>query len=159
MKVEYVSPFAEASIKVVANLVNSQPERGALSARSKLFTSQQINLVCGISGQVEGLVMYGMPSNTADKIVSKMIGRPVSTLDQAAASALAEFGNMISEQSALLLADQGFICEITSPTIIRGTNVSVTALETPALVIPINIPKIGVLEINVSLQEQAKLAA
>ncbi|MBC8063771.1 MAG: chemotaxis protein CheX [Chlorobia bacterium] len=159
MKVEYVSPFAEASINVLAKLIDCRPERGNLSARSQLSTSQQINLVCSITGQVEGLVIYGMSTMTADKLVSKITGEPVAVFDQASASAIAEFGNMISGQSASLLTDQGFNCDITPPTIIRGTNVSVTALDTPALVIQMNIPNIGLLEINVSLQERKKLAA
>ncbi len=157
MKVEYVSPFAEASVNVFSTLINCKPERGQLSARPQMFTSQQINIVCGITGQVEGLVIYGMSMITADKIASKMIGETVVTFDQLAASAIAELGNMISGHSAALLVAQGFNCDITPPTIIRGTNVSVTTLDIPALVIPMNLPDIGLFEINVSLQERTRL--
>lgn len=159
MKVEYVSPFAEAAVNVFTTLINCAPERGSLSARPQMFTSQQINIVCGITGQIEGLVIYGMSMITADKIASKMIGAPVVTFDQLAASAIAELGNMISGHSAALLMSQGFTCDITPPTIIRGTNVSVTTLDIPALVIPMNLPEIGAFEINVSLQERMRMAA
>lgn len=159
MKVEYVSPFAEACVNVFTTLINCIPERGNLSARPQMFTSQQINIVCGITGRVEGLVIYGMSMITADKIASKMIGAPVVTFDQLAASAIAELGNMISGNSAALLAAQGFTCDITPPTIIRGTNVSVTTLDIPAIVIPMNLPDVGLLEINVSLQERLRAAA
>lgn len=159
MKAEYIRPFAHASINVLSQLIGTRPERGQISVRPELHTSQQVNLVCSVIGEVEGLVIYGMPTSTADKIVSKILGVAVTAFDQAAASALAEFGAKISGQSASMLADQGFICEIASPTIIRGTNVSVTTLDTPALVIQINLPSLGLLEINVSLQERTKLAA
>jgi chemotaxis protein CheX len=159
MKVEYVSPFAEASVHVFDMLIGCKPERGALSARPQVFTSQQINIVCGITGLIEGLVIYGMSMTTADAIAAKMIGSPVSGFDQLAASAIAELGNMVSGHSASLLAAQGYTCDITPPTIIRGTNVSVTTLGIPALVIPMNVPQIGLFEINVSLKERAKLAA
>lgn len=154
MKVQYVSPFAEAAVKVFETILGGSPERGALSARPQLFTTQQINIVCGVTGAVEGLVIYGMSMITADKIASKMIGAPVVTFDQLAASAIAELGNMISGNSLALLAAQGYVSDITPPTIIRGTNVKITTLDIPALVIPLQLRDLGSFEINVSLQER-----
>lgn len=161
MKVQYVSPFAEAAVSVFETLIGIKPERGQLSARPQMFTSQQINIVCGITGAVEGLVIYGMSMITADKIASRMIGAPVVTFDQLAASAIAELGNMISGHSAAGLQAQGYMCDITPPTIIRGSNVSVTTLDIPALVIPLVLADLGHFEINVSLQERrvAQVAA
>jgi chemotaxis protein CheX len=159
MKVEYVSPFAEASISVMQMVLNMTPERGALSARPQIFTTQQINVVCGITGDVAGLVIYGMSMVTADRIASKMIGAPVVTFDGLAASAIAELGNMISGNSMALLSGQGFRCDITPPTIIRGSNVKITTLNIPALVIQLKLPDLGEFEINVSLQEKVRLAA
>jgi len=159
MKVQYVSPFAEAAVSVCEMLLGMSPERGQLGARPQLFTTQQINIVCGITGQVEGLVIYGMSMITADKIASKMIGAPVATFDQLAASAIAELGNMISGNSAGLLAAQGYLCDITPPTIIRGTNVKITTLDIPALVIPLHLRDVGTFEVNVSLQERQRAAA
>jgi chemotaxis protein CheX len=159
MKVEYVSPFAEASVSVMQMVLNMTPERGALSARPQIFTTQQINVVCGITGDVAGLVIYGMSMVTADRIASKMIGAPVVTFDGLAASAIAELGNMISGNSMALLSAQGFRCDITPPTIIRGSNVKITTLNIPALVIQLKLPDLGEFEINVSLQEKVRLAA
>lgn len=159
MKVQYVSPFAEAAVNVFETLIGVKPDRGSLSARPQIFTTQQINIVCGITGPVEGLVIYGMSMITADKIASRMIGAPVVTFDQLAASAIAELGNMISGHSASRLAAEGYNCDITPPTIIRGTNVSVTTLDIPALVIPLVIGDLGSFEINVSLQERRQAVA
>ena len=123
MKVEYVGPFAEAAVSVMKMVLGTTPERGQLSARPQIFTTQQINIVCGITGMVEGLVIYGMSMVTADRIASKMIGAPVVTFDGLAASAIAELGNMISGNSLALLASKGFNCDITPPTIVRGGSV------------------------------------
>ena len=70
MKVEYISPFVESSMNVFETLMNMTPERGKLSARPQIFTSQQVNIVCGIAGDVEGQVIYGMSIVAADKIAS-----------------------------------------------------------------------------------------
>ncbi len=156
MKVQYVSPFAEAALNVFQMLVSITAERGQLSARPQMFTTQQVNVVCGITGNIEGLVIYGMSMVTADRLASKMIGQPIVTFDQLAASAIAELGNMISGNAASVLATQGFSVDITPPTIIRGSNVKITTLDIPSLLIPMEIGDIGTLEINVSLQESRK---
>lgn len=159
MKVEYVSPFAEGAVNVFSMLIGVTAERGKLSARPQIFTSQQMNIVCGITGDVEGLVIFGMSMATADRIASKMIGSPVVTFDQLAASAIAELGNMISGNSLQLLSKSGFTCDITPPTIIRGTNVKVSTIDIPALTIPLVLPELGEFEINVSLKQRVRAAA
>jgi chemotaxis protein CheX len=95
----------------------------------------------------------------ADRIASEMLGSPVVTFDQLAASALAELGNMISGNSMTLLAGQGYTCDITPPTIIKGSNVKIATLDTPALVIPMRLADIGEFQINVSLKERVRRAA
>jgi chemotaxis protein CheX len=158
VKVQYVNPFAQGALSVIQQVLATEPERGALSARPQLFTTQQINIVCGITGPIEGLVIYGMSMITADKIASRMIGAPVVTFDQLAASAIAELGNMISGTAMSLLANEGFRCDITPPTIIRGTNVRISTLDIPAIVIPLQLKEIGMVEVNVSLQERRRAA-
>lgn len=159
MKVEYVSPFVQGAMNVMQMLLNVVPERGTLSARPQVFTTQQVNIVCGITGAIQGQVIYGMSVTTADRIASLMLGSTVVTFDQLAASAIAELGNMISGNSLTALAASGFQCDITPPTIIRGSNVKITTLDIPALVIPLKLEGIGNFEINVSLQERVRSMA
>ena len=154
MKVEYITPFVSGSATVLEQLVGVKPERGKLSARPQMFTAQQLNIVCGITGDITGQVIYGMTMSTANAIAGKMIGQEVKAFDQLAASAIAELGNMISGNSATLLTEQGYACDITPPTIIKGANVKITMTDAPALVIPVTIADIGDIEVNVSLRER-----
>lgn len=153
MKVEYINPFVQASMSVIEMMLGLTPVRGNLTARPEVFTTQQVNIVCGVTGGIQGQVIYGMSMMTADKIASRMLGQPVVTFDKLAASAIAELGNMISGNSITLLASAGFTADITPPTIIRGSNVKITTLDIPAIVIQMNIPEVGLLEINVSIKE------
>lgn len=159
MKVEYVTPFVSGSTRVLEQVMNLKAERGKLSARPQMFTAQQLNIVCGITGDVAGQVIYGMSMATANQVAGMMIGQPVKTFDQLAASAIAELGNMISGNSATLLTEQGYDCDITPPTIIKGANVKISTTDAPALVIPVLIGDYGELEINVSLRERERRAA
>jgi len=160
MKVEYVGPFVSGAISVLTTLLGKESERGALSARPTLFTSQQVNVICGVTGVIEGQVIYGMSVQTADKVASGMIGQTIVTFDALAASAIAELGNMISGNSISGLAAAGFACDITPPTIIRGNNVKISTMHAPALVVPIKVADIGEIEITICLKEKvARVAA
>lgn len=154
MKVQYINPFVCAAFSVIETLINIKPEKGALTARPTLFTSQQCNVITGVTGQIEGQVLYGMSLITADKMASAMLGQPVRTFDQLAASAIGELGNMISGNASTALAEAGFHCDITPPSIVRGTNVKISTLNIPALVVPVMLPDIGQVEIIVCLQEK-----
>ncbi len=159
MKIEYVSPFIEASIQAMQDLVHATPQRGKLSARPQVFTTQQVNIVCGITGDIEGQIMYGMSIISADKIASVMLGSTVITFDQVAATAIADLGTKMAQHSTERLLEQGFHCQITPPTIVKGSNVKISTLDIPALVIPLTLPGIGEMEINLSIQASARKIA
>jgi chemotaxis protein CheX len=153
LKVEYVNPFVTASFNVIEMVLGTKPSKGQLAMRPAVFTSQQCNVITGVTGKIEGQVIYGMSLITADKVASQMLGQPVRTFDQLAASAIAELGNMITGNAMALLSEAGFVCDITPPSIVRGTNVKITTLTIPALVIPVCID-LGSIEMTVSLQER-----
>jgi chemotaxis protein CheX len=151
MRVEYINPFIEASFSVMEMVLGNRPQKGDLAMQPASFTSQQCNIVCGVTGQVQGQVIYGMSLAVADKIASTMLGQPIKVFDQLAASAIAELGNMISGNAMSKLSEIGYVCDITPPTIIRGTNVKISTLSIPAIVIPLTTEQ-GDLSITVGLQ-------
>ena len=110
MKVEYVMPFVQASMNVMQQVMSVSPERGQLCARPEVFTSQQLNIVCGITGDIQGQVIYGMSMTTADKVASSMIGQTIVQFDQLAASAIAELAAVVSLRDSG--ANQGALVSI-----------------------------------------------
>ena len=151
MKAEYINPFVVASFSVLETVLSNKPVKGELAMQPATFTSQQCNVVCGVTGQVQGQVIYGMSLAVADKIASTMLGEPIKVFDQLAASAIGELGNMISGNAMLHLSEAGWVCDITPPTIIRGTNVKISTISIPAIVIPITLEQ-GELSVTVGLQ-------
>ena len=151
MKAEFINPFVTAGIQVLESVIQSIPDPGQLAVRSATFTTQQVSIVIGVTGAVEGNVVYGMPLVTATKIAAAMASTPIMTFDEMAGSAIAELGNMVSGNAATMLSEAGYECEITPPTLIRGSDVEV-ATSTPALVVPL-YTDFGKVEINVALQE------
>ena len=157
MKVELVEPFVRAGFLVIETVLNNRPMRGTLSMRRMVATTQQISIELGIDGVVCGNVIYGMSMTTAQKIASMMIGMPLASMDDMAWSAISELSNMITGRAAQLLNDNGYECDISTPSIIKGWNVEVS-MAVPALVVPM-VTMCGSLEINAALYETAQQAA
>lgn len=151
MKVEYINPFLTGASSVLEIVLGEAPVKEGLSAQSSSFTSEQCNVVCGVTGQAQGQVIYGMSLTTADKIASHMLGESIKTFDALAASAIAELGNMISGGAMGKLAEAGYVCDITPPALIRGSKVEISTLNIPAIVIKLRT-NMGQLTITVSLQ-------
>lgn len=155
MRVEFVDPFINAGFSVLQQLVQDNPERGALSMRALTFTTQQVTIVTGVNGEVEGSVLYGMSLITAQKIASAMICQPLAAMDDMAWSAISELGNMITGNAAQLMYDSGYKCDITPPSVMRGMNIEIST-AVPALVVPLST-QFGRLEINVALAEAVSM--
>lgn len=151
MKVEYINPFLTGATSVLEIVLGETPARQGLSVQPQIFTSEQCNVVCGVTGQAQGQVIYGMSLTTADKIASHMLGEPIKTFDALAASAIAELGNMISGSAMGQLSEAGYVCDITPPAIIRGSKVEISTLSIPAVIIKLDT-NMGPLSITVSLQ-------
>jgi len=132
-------------------IVTNKPESGELAVRSAVFTTQQVSIVIGVTGAIEGQAVYGMSLVTATRLAAAMSGTLEMTFNEMAASAIAELGNMISGQATTLLAESGHNCNITPPTIIKGRDIEL-CMSTPALVVPLYID-CGKIEINVALKE------
>jgi chemotaxis protein CheX len=153
MKVEFINPFLTAGSEVLIQLIGGEAALGQLALRTVMFTTQEISILVGVSGQIEGQVIYGMSQVSASKIASAMMGNEQMAFDEMAASAVSELGNIISGNAMNLLCEANYICEMTPPTIVRGVNVEV-ATRVPALMVPLQT-RCGKIDINVALNEHA----
>jgi chemotaxis protein CheX len=153
MKVEFIEPFVGAAFSVLETVTGERPVRGQLALRTSTFTTQQITIVAGVNGEVEGVALYGMSLVTAMKIAGAMMASQVSELDDMALSAISELGNMITGNAITMLSRNGYDVDITPPSVIKGTQVEMST-RIPALVVPVNTP-FGSIEVNVALAESA----
>ena len=70
MKIEIVNPFITGAVHVLVEYIGSEMEQGQLAVRTAIFTTQQVSIIVGVSGEVRGEVIYGMSPVTATKIAS-----------------------------------------------------------------------------------------
>jgi len=87
----------------------------------------------GFVGKVNGLVYLCMPEAFGRKLACAMLGMDISELmmsgTEALNDAIGEITNMTVGGFKNSLADVGFPCKLTVPTIVRGTGLSVRSIK------------------------------
>lgn len=158
MQVEFIQPFALAAMHVLEAELGAGVERGKLSVQHEEFTTQEVTVLIGITGQVEGSVLYGTKRETVNRMVSVMMGESHEEFDDTSRSAIAELGNVISGQAAALFEQQGVNCSISPPNLIVGEGTQLSSVGIPRLIIPLNT-ELGVVELAVSLRDKTTRSA
>lgn len=153
MKAEFLNPFVYAAMKVLsseAGLKKWAPDKPYLLRVDS--TRHAVNVVVGVVGVVQGLVIYGMDLAVAKGLVSAMAGAPLSMSDPMAESAIGELGNLITGLASGLLEENGHPCRISPPAIVRGTAVRIAAISIPVVAVPITT-ELGEIRIYLGLGE------
>jgi chemotaxis protein CheX len=87
----------------------------------------------GFGGKINGLVYLCMPDEFAHTIAGRMLGMDAAELSQsgneAVTDAIGEITNMSVGGFKNALADMGFPCKLTIPTIVRGRGLSVNSIR------------------------------
>ncbi len=158
MKVEFINPFVKAAIDVLRSELGGEVGRGKLHLETSANSSHDVAVMIGLTGEAQGVVLYGMPLATARNIVGKMMGQDCQEFDALAQSGIAEMGNVITGLASRGLAESGYSCNITPPTLIVGKNTMIGTLDIPRLVLPLTT-ECGVVEIHLALREMAAASA
>jgi chemotaxis protein CheX len=149
MKAEYINPFLEAARIVIEQMINVRPTTGQLGVKDVKFVEKYIWIQIGITGQMQGDIVFGLHEEVALKLVSAMMGGYVLTeMDEMGQSAISELGNMISGNASTMLYNQGVIIDITPPKVVHSANAA-GFVPKKALTIPLIIDGIGELDIQV----------
>lgn|SRR5690625_4431184 len=158
MQAEFIQPFAVAAKHVLEAELGADVERGKLSVQHEDFTTQEVTVLIGITGQVEGSVLYGTKRETVNRMVAVMIGEEHPEFDDTSRSAVAELGNVISGQAAAIFEQNGVNCSISPPNLIVGEGTQLSSVGIPRLIIPLNT-ELGIIELAVSLRDKKSRTA
>lgn len=153
MDIQYINSFISGLINVSGMLGIGELQRTNLSKKEKLQTDQDVNIIIGLAGGLQGNVVLSMYEATARNIASIMMGgMPVEQFDLIPRSALCELANMIAGNSVSNLEQIGVLVNITPPTLINGTNLVTMISQVETLVIQFS-SNAGSLEMNVAIEE------
>ncbi|MFK7693730.1 chemotaxis protein CheX [Paenibacillus sp. HJGM_3] len=149
MKAEYINPFLESARIVLEQLIQVRPTTGQLGIKDVKFVEKYIWIQIGMTGQMQGDIVFGLHEEVALKLVSAMMGGyTITEMDELTKSAISELGNMISGNASTILYNQGVRVDITPPKLVESIH---AAGFTPkkALTIPLIMEQIGELNIQV----------
>jgi chemotaxis protein CheX len=149
MKAEYINPFLESARMVIEQMIQIRPSTGQLSIRDIKFADNHVWIQIGISGHMNGDVVFGLSESVALRMISAMMGGYVITeIDEMGRSAISELGNMISGNASTMLYNQGVYVDITPPRIME-THFTSSFGARRALAVPLIMEGIGEMEIQV----------
>lgn len=157
LKVEFISPFVTATIKVLESETGRQisVQKGQLTIETSSHTCQDVTVLIGVIGAVQGVVMYGMSERTSKNIVSALLNERVVVFNEMVESAIAEMGNVITGIASADLEKAGYASTLAPPTVITGRGVIISTINIKRLQIPL-ITEYGEIEIGVALRENRK---
>ncbi len=136
LNAEHINPFLMAAKKVLQDMcfVEIAIQKPVLKEAS--FSADCRVIIIGVTGEMRGQVLIGMTEENACAIASKMCMMEVKAIDDFAASALSELGNMIMGNAATVFSSNGIGIDITPPTLSHG-EVSFTSTYTKTLCVPL----------------------
>ena len=155
MKEEYVNSFLVPARLVWKKELGEDLAVKSAEVVSHQFTTEDVTAIIGVSGRLEGNVLYGFTQESALKVVSRMIGEEVEDLsNDLAFSALGEIANMITGNAATHLAQAGFPCQISPPVIVEPRGSRFTIMGSTQMLVSFSSP-LASLSVRISLRETA----
>lgn len=136
LNAEHINPFLMAAKKVLQDMCFVEVSVQKPLLKEAKFGGDVWLIMIGVTGEMRGQVIMSMAEKDACDIASKMCMMEVTVIDDFAASALSELGNMIMGNAATVFASNGVGIDITPPTLSHG-QVSFTNMFAKSLCIPL----------------------
>ncbi|MCR5798178.1 MAG: chemotaxis protein CheX [Eubacterium sp.] len=143
LKAEHVNPFLMAAKKVIQDVCFVDVEVRRPIIKETSFGEDIWVIIIGVTGEIKGQVLLAMDEKNACGVASKMCMMEVLQIDDFAASALSELGNMIMGNAATVFSAKGIGIDITPPTLSHG-EVEFKSAYVKSLCVPMGVGDIQV---------------
>jgi chemotaxis protein CheX len=153
MKAEFANPFIKAAVDVVASELKVKLSRKELMLKTKPEPTLPTFIIIGVTGFVQGQVVYAMDSNFSYEVAKAMLpGKLPADLKKLEHSAVCELANMITGKASIELAGERNIINITPPAVFTGDAIKIDFLNLPTISLSF-ISSVGVIEVNIALTQ------
>lgn len=151
INVNYINPLLKASVMVIEQACRMNVTLAKPYLREASFTSDELLVLMGITGEMKGQAILDFPKEAALKIASQMCMMEIKELDDLAQSAICELCNMIMGNTATLFSQTGVQIDITPPTVCTG-NVSFNNNYAANICIPVKYNDVYFFAINIAIK-------
>jgi chemotaxis protein CheX len=152
MRQEFVNPFLSPAQNIWKKEFNLDLAVTSAQAVAYQYTTEDVTAIIGVSGKLEGNVLYGFSDVTSRNIVERMVGPGASPKDPIGLSALGEIANIVSGNAATSLASAGYPCDISPPIIIEPRGSTITSTVQRQILVTF-MSEIGELKVRIGLTE------
>ncbi len=155
MNVEYINPFIASSKSVIHQSTGIDPSVGKIYIKSKEHKGNEVLVLIGLAGEIQGSVIISMTQIVACKIAAAMMGETsIPELDEISKSAISELGNMISGNAASIFSTKNIDVDITPPTVFTGDNIELSLSKSVVVCIPLEFGEGNNIDIDVTYVEK-----
>jgi len=134
-------------------MANIKLEKTNLSLREDPTPSNDISIIVGIAGFIQGQVVYSLKDHTAQRIAQALAPKSTMVIDNAfVESSIAEVANIITGRTTIQLSGQDKILHITPPTIIIGKEYSISFVRLKTIAVNL-ASRFGTIEVNIAIKE------
>lgn len=152
MRLDYINPFVDATHSMLEEVFKAPVHKGKISLSSEPVASKGLLVVTGLTGDVEGQVLFDMETETAIKMACIMNDRKFDAIQSMVLDSIAELVNMIMGKALTILNDKGFNFRLTPPMVFTGNAVMMaSSIHLETLVMPFST-NCGELLINVAVR-------
>lgn len=153
MDVKLLTPFIDGMKILLEQFQVTDIKRGRLEKKANLNTGSDVNVIIGLQRDVKGNVTYSMSFQTAQNIVSVMMGgMPVEAFDENVESGICEFANMLSGYAISSFFKMNLNLENTPPTLISGKKLYLMLSRVETIMLEVLTP-MGSVEINIGIEQ------
>ncbi|WP_018921593.1 chemotaxis protein CheX [Salsuginibacillus kocurii] len=155
MDANHVNAITRAAKSIMVSHLGMSVEVNAPYVTASDIASEQISVILGVNGELEGQIICSMKEDTAKSIVGTMMGgMDIQHLDDMSWSAIQEFGNWIAGTTATELSKEATTIDVTPPVINEGA--SSFHASSSFITLPLT-SQIGDLNVHVSVKKSKAL--
>jgi len=159
MKAEYINPFIKSVFDFFSTMMGCEVKRGQIAVAKKGAGVREITALIGLGGPARGSVSISLPIETAEKMVSRMLGANGELAEDTLVDGTAELVNILAGSAkAKFCEDGGTPLDLSLPTVIRGDGFQI---DYPSKTVWIEVPfssELGAFKIRVTFEEDIRAA-
>jgi chemotaxis protein CheX len=159
MRMDLIQPFINSADAVLAQALDSPVAIENLSMEEEAYHRHGTAAEVGLTGEIEGRIIFDVDLGTAVQLASRLAGVAVSDTDEALVrEAVCELANQIIGNAVTTLNDQGFHFHVLPPTLLTSEQGGKSSEDTEALVMCFSTSG-GKVFMNVALNHHRRRAA
>jgi chemotaxis protein CheX len=148
---QFIMPFIDSVTNVFETMLQLSVSVGTPSIKPSNTPAHDVSGIIGLSGDVEGTIVLGFPTATAERAVSEFTGMEMDSTHEDFADAVGELVNMVSGGAKAKFVNRK--ASITCPSVIVGQHHTVTGRkDMPTIHIPCE-SDLGCFSVDVSIRD------